>query len=204
MKIMLWLLAAVCGYFVGGANIAIPLSKAVYHEDIRTVGSGNPGFTNFKRLYGNRYAWFVFAFDLLKGGAVCLIFGLILRRTGFDFQLGAAFTGLFAMLGHAYPAQFGFQGGKGFLVLLSELFVLDWRTGLIAFAVMAALLLTLKYMSLATMTALAAGAALLFYFGCNIPAALIYALCVLFMIWRHRENIKRLIKGNESRFTFRG
>ena len=204
MKIIVWILAAVCGYLVGCANLAIPLSRVIYHQDIRQLGSGNPGFTNFKRVFGGKYAWFVFAFDLLKGGAVCLVFGLRFRALGFDFQLGAAFTGLFAMLGHSFPATFGFKGGKGFLVLLSELFVIDWRAGLIAFLVMAALVLTLKYMSLATMSGLALGAVCLFLFGAIVPAAVLYALCVAFMIWRHKENIRRLIKGTESKFSLSG
>ena len=200
MKIAVWIVSALAGWFIGGLNLAITLSKAVYHEDIRSIGSGNPGFTNFKRVYGSRYAWFVFAFDLLKSALPCLLFGLWFRSLGYDFRLGAAYTGLFVMLGHSFPVLYGFRGGKGFLVLLSELFVLDWRAGLISFAVLTVMLLTLRYMSLATMTALTAGAACLFIFGCGVPAALIYSACVLFMIIRHRENIKRLANGTESRF----
>lgn len=202
MRIAIWFAAALLGWLLGGVNLAITLSKAIYHEDIRTRGSKNPGFTNFKRVYGNRYAWFVFAFDLLKGAAACLLFGFCFAALGFDFQLGAAYAGLFVMLGHSFPLRYRFKGGKGFLVLLSELFVLDWRAGLIAFAVMALLLLTVKYMSVATMCALIAGAALLFVFRCDLFAAAIYAVCVLFMIVRHKENIERLIRGTESKFTF--
>ncbi len=200
MNIAVWFIAAVAGWVMGGINLAITLSKAVYHEDIRNVGSGNPGFTNFKRVYGNRYAWFVFAFDLLKGAVLSLLFGLWISSFNYDFQLGAAFTGMFVMLGNSFPLQYKFRGGKGFLVLLSVLFVIDVKAGLIAFAVMAILLLTIKYMSLATMCALSAGAILLFFFGCNITAAIIYSTCVLFMIFRHKENIKRLIAGTESKF----
>lgn len=202
MRIAIWFIAAVLGYLAGGLNPAILFSKAIYHEDIRSRGSGNPGFTNFKRVYGNKYAWFVFAFDLLKSGVLCLPFAFAFRALGYDFQLGAAYTGLFVMLGHSFPVQYRFKGGKGFLVLLSELFVLDWRAGLIAFALMTVLLLTTKYMSLATMCALAAGAGLLFVFRCNLPAAVIFGCCVVFMVIRHIENIKRLIKGTESKFSF--
>lgn len=200
MKIIIWIIAAVAAWYVGGVNLSITLSKAIYHEDIREKGSGNPGFTNFKRVYGNKYAWFIFAFDLLKGAVMCLLFGLWFRALGFDFQLGAAYTGLFVMIGHSFPIQYRFKGGKGFLVLLSELFVLDWRSGLIAFGVMTILLLTVKYMSLATMCGLTAGAVSLFLFGCNLYAAIIYTVCVIFMIIRHKENIKRLTKGTESKF----
>ena len=200
MRIAIWFIAAVAAWLVGGMNLAITLSKAVYHQDIRNAGSGNPGFTNFKRVYGNKYAWFVFAFDLFKGAVMCLLFGLWFKALGYDFQLGAAYTGLFVMLGHSFPVQYGFKGGKGFLVLLSELFVLDWRVGLIAFGVMAVLVLTTKYMSLSTMSALVIGAVCLFLFGCNVPAAVIYSCCVVLMVIRHKENIKRLAAGTESKF----
>ena len=203
MQIAIWFIAALLGWLLGGVNLAITLSKAIYHEDIRTVGSKNPGFTNFKRVYGNRYAWFVFVFDLLKGAVACLFFGFCFAYFGYNFQFGAAYTGLFVMLGHSFPLQYKFKGGKGFLVLLSELFVLDLRAGLIAFAVMTLLLLTLKYMSVATMSALITGAALLFVFRCDLIAAAIYAVCVIFMIVRHKENIGRLLRGTESKFTFR-
>ena len=180
MRIAVWFITAVLAWYIGGMNLAITISKAVYHEDIRKHGSGNPGFTNFRRVYGNRYAWFVLAFDLLKGAVMCLLCGFWFGSYGFSFQLGTAYTGLFVMLGHSYPIQYEFKGGKGVLVLLSELFVLDWRAGLIGCAVMLIILFTTKYMSLATICGLTIGAACLFFFGCDMPAAVIYAyvLCL--------------------------
>ena len=64
MKIILCFIAAISGYLIGGINPAIVLSKAIYHKDIRTLGSKNPGFTNFKRVFGPKYAWFVFLLDI--------------------------------------------------------------------------------------------------------------------------------------------
>lgn len=203
MHILMWFIAAICGYLIGGLNLAITLSRLIYHQDIRKAGSGNPGFTNFKRLYGNRYAWFVFVFDLCKAAVLCVIFGLIFKGLDLGWQRGVAFTGLFVMLGHSFPVYYRFEGGKGFLVLLSMLWLLDWRAGAIGTAVMVILLLTLRYMSLATMSALTAGAVCLFLFGADTLSAVINACCVLFMIWRHRENIRRLLAGTESRFSFR-
>jgi len=205
MKVLIWIFAAVAGYLIAGINPAIVFSNLIYHKDIRTVGSGNPGFTNFKRAFGNQFAWYVFALDLLKSFVVCWLFGLWFNYLypGF-FQIGVAYTLVFSVLGHAYPVYYGFQGGKGFLVNLSVLFLLDWRVGLIAFAIMAILLLTLKYMSLATMAALVIGAILLIPFHCHPVAIVLYAGCVLFMVVRHRENIKRLLNHTESKFSFGG
>ena len=79
---LLYLLAGAASYLIGGVNPAIVLSNLIYRQDIRTVGSKNPGFTNFKRVFGNKNAWFVFALDLLKSVGLCLIFCPLRRRSG--------------------------------------------------------------------------------------------------------------------------
>ena len=203
MKVFLYILAAVCGYVVAGMNPAIAMSKAIYHKDIREYGSGNPGFTNFKRTFGNKWAWWVLVLDLSKAAVVVGLFAWLLSRQGVDFQFGAAYTGIFCMIGHAFPFQFKFKGGKGFLVCLSTMYVMDWRVGLIATAVMVVLLLITKYMSLATTVAMLLCPILLIPFGASVPVILMAAACVIFMAIRHKENYKRLFKGEESKFTLK-
>ena len=201
MKVFLYILAAVCGYFVSGMNPAIALSKAIYKKDIRECGSGNPGFTNFKRTFGNKWAWWVLVLDLSKAAVVVGIFAWLLSGQGVDFQLGAAYTGIFCMLGHAFPFQFQFKGGKGFLVCLSTMFVIDWRVGLIATGIMVVLLLTTKYMSLSTTLAMLICPILLIPFGASIPVILMATFCAVFMAVRHKENFIRLKNGKESKFN---
>ena len=203
MKVFLYIAAAVCGYFVSGMNPAILLSKAIYKKDIRECGSGNPGFTNFKRSFGNKWAWWVLLLDLSKAAVVTGVFAWLLSLQGVNFHFGAAYTGIFCMLGHAFPVQFKFKGGKGFLVALSTMFVIDYRVGLIATAVMILLLLTTKYMSLSTTVAMLICPIILIPFGASLPVILMVAACVIFMAIRHKENFKRLIKGKESKFTLR-
>ena len=204
MKILLYVLAAVCGYVIAGMNPAIAISKAVYHKDIRECGSGNPGFTNFKRTFGNKWAWWVLVLDLSKAAVVVGLFAWLLSRQGVDFQLGAAYTGMFCMLGHAFPFQFKFKGGKGFLVCLSTMYVIDWRVGLIAAGIMIGLLLITKYMSLSTTLAMLLCPILLIPFGASVPVILMATFCAVFMAVRHKENFNRLIKGTESKFTLKG
>ena len=203
MKIFLFIAAAICGYVVAGMNPAIAISKAVYKKDIRECGSGNPGFTNFKRTFGNKWAWWVLVLDLSKAAVVVGLFAWLLSRQGVDFQFGAAYTGIFCMLGHAFPFQFKFKGGKGFLVCLSTMFVIDWRVGLIATGIMVVLLLTTKYMSLSTTVAMLLCPILLIPFGASIPVICMSAGCAIFMVIRHKENFKRLIKGTESKFSLK-
>ena len=204
MKVILYILAAVCGYFIAGMNPAIVLSKAIYHKDIRECGSGNPGFTNFKRTFGNQWAWWVLILDLSKAAVVVGLFAWLLSRQGVDFQLGAAYTGMFCMLGHVFPIQFKFKGGKGFLVCLSTMYVIDWRVGMIATGIMVVLLLITKYMSLSTTIAMLLCPILLVLFGASIPVVLMASFCTVFMAVRHKENFKSLIKGTESKFSLKG
>lgn len=203
MKISLFVLAAVCGYVVAGMNPAIAISKAIYKTDIRTCGSGNPGFTNFKRTFGNKWAWIVLLLDLAKAAVVVWLFAWLLSRMEVDFQLGAAFTGMFCMLGHAFPFQYKFKGGKGFLVCLSTMYVIDWRVALIATGIMILLLLITKYMSLSTSIAMLSCPVLLIPFGASLPVILMASVSVLFMIARHKENFKRLLQGKEVKFTLK-
>ena len=120
-KIILYVVGAVCAYLVGGINPAIVMSKLIYHKDIRTLGSKNPGFTNFKRVFGGKYAWLVFALDLLKSALLCVIFGPIFAKVCGSFSLGAAYVGAFchartrlSRLVRIYGRKmlFGWRGGR--------------------------------------------------------------------------------------------
>ena len=201
MEIWLYIAGALAAYLISGWNPAITFSKAIYKTDIRTCGSKNPGFTNFKRCFGNKWAWFVLALDLLKAALVVLLFAQVFELRMGLYQFGAAFTGLFAVLGHAYPVWYRFKGGKGFLVSLSTVWVTDWRVGLIVTVVMVVLLLTTKYMSLATVAATLCSPLLLLLFHAPLSAVLLNTAMVVFVALRHRENFKRLMAGTESKFT---
>ncbi len=203
MKAFLFVAAAICGYVVAGLNPAVIISKAVYRKDIRECGSGNPGFTNFKRTFGNKWAWWVLAFDVAKAAVVVWLFARLLSRQGVDFRFGAAYTGAFCMIGHAFPCLFGFKGGKGFLVCISTMYVIDWRVGLIATGIMIALLSVTGYMSLSTTLAMLACPILLIPFGAPMPVVFTAAFCAVFMAFRHRENFKRLAKGTEPKFSLK-
>lgn len=202
MKLWLYFAAALTAYLVAGWNPAITFSKLIYHQDIRTCGSKNPGFTNFKRCFGNKWAWFVLALDLLKAALVVLLFAGLFGWQLDCRQLGAAYTGLFAVLGHAYPVWYRFRGGKGYLVSLSTIWVTDWRVGLIVTLLMVVLLLTTKYMSLATVASTLCSPLLLLLFRAPPAAILLDAAMVLFVAVRHRANFKRLRSGTESKFHF--
>ena len=133
---------------------------------------------------------------------ISVVAGLLFRAYVGSWALGVAYAGLFAMLGHAFPIYYGFKGGKGFLVCLSTVWFIDWRAGAIATAVLVIMLPLTKYMSLSTMSALVAGAVAVAAFGGGLAVSIMYAVCVLFVIVRHKQNIVRLVQGTESKFSF--
>ncbi len=209
--ILIYVLAAGVAYFLAGINPAIVLSKAIYREDIRNNenGSGNPGFTNFKRVYGGKWAWLVMALDIGKCVLILAVFGAIFGKyaeeNGLDYdlrQIGIAFTTICASLGHDFPAWYGFKGGKGFLVNIAALWFYDWRAGLVGVVLLCLLLFTLKYMSVATMVAILSAPITLMIVGAE-PWAIIFSfVSAVLMIVRHKENIKRLMSGTERKFSF--
>ena len=203
---VLFVIAAVTAYLVCGINPAITLSKALYHEDIRKKGSGNPGFTNFKRVYGGA-AWIVLVLDVLKSVLPCVIFGILFGKL-FDMrQLGTAFTGFFAILGHSFPVWYRFKGGKGFVCAASALFLMDWRVGLICAGVFLILLFGVKYMSLASITSALVAPIVLAVIGFDPPKPWVLICCIAsaaLMIARHHANIRRLLTGTEKKFSLFG
>lgn len=200
----LFVIAAVTAFLFSGVNPAIILSRLIYHRDIREEGSKNPGFTNFRRVFGNRYAWFVFILDILKSVVFCAVFGALFGRYYGHYQLGVAFTGFFAMLGHCFPVWYHLKGGKGFLVYVGMIWMVDWRVGLAATVIFLLVLFTIKYMSLASMILAAVSPVFLIIAGTD--SNMVIFLCALssvLMIFRHRANIVRLARHEESRFTVR-
>ena len=123
---------AAFAYLLGGINGAIILSRLVYKEDIRQLGSKNPGFTNFKRLHGFAPATFgVMAIDICKTILPVLSARLVMGHFYNAAQLGAAAALLGCMLGHAFPVWYDFKGGKAVMTFLAGVWFVDWRAGLI-------------------------------------------------------------------------
>ncbi len=196
-------LFAVPSFLIGGINGAIMLSKLIYKQDIRQLGSGNPGFTNFKRVYGlNAAAWVVMLFDILKALIPAFIARLVFGALFAMPQFGAAFAGLFCMLGHCFPVWYGFKGGKAFMTGFGTIWFVDWRMTLIAMALFLTILFTLKIMSVSSCIASAACPITLAILGAESGYVLIISvLSALLVIVRHKENFKKLLNGTESKFS---
>ena len=192
-------LTSVIAYLLGNLNGAVVVSRLVAHEDVRSKGSGNAGLTNFTRNYGSATAIFVILIDVGKAVLACWLGGLMLSRFGYR-QEGVALGGLFVILGHDFPALLGFKGGKGILSGVTVGLMMDWRLGILVFAIFLAAYLTTKYVSLGSI--LSAGSYGFFYAWAN-PERLFPILVGFFLsaliVWMHRANIGRLIRGEERK-----
>ena len=195
-------LVCVLGYLLGGINGAILLSKLVEKDDVRRHGSGNAGFTNFFRNYGKRTSLLVILIDAAKAAVSCLLGGWLLGKYGFRTE-GMLLGGLAATLGHDFPAFLGFRGGKGIVCGFATALVTDWRVGLILLAVFALVYVLTHYVSLGSVLCAVCFfvSFLLLYPGR--PFVLILSGCLgALAVFLHRENIGRLLKGQERKTYF--
>ena len=195
-------LICVLGYLLGGINGAILLSKLVEKDDVRRHGSGNAGFTNFFRNYGKRTSLLVILIDAAKAAVSCLLGGWLLGKCGLRTE-GMLLGGLAATLGHDFPAFLGFRGGKGLVCGVATALVTDWRVGLILLAVFALVYFLTHYVSLASVLC-ALGLFVSFWlFYPGRPFVLILSGCLSALaIFLHRENIGRLVRGQERKTYF--
>lgn len=207
------LISAVIAYLLGSISFAIPVTKLFIGKDIRTMGSGNAGFTNVLRCVGKPAAIITFIGDFAKGiGAIFLgemIFHLMCPGvTNIDetAKVGAAVAGLFAVLGHLFPLYFGFRGGKGVLISAGIICALDWRTFLVLAAVFLVVLLITKTVSKGSLTV----AALYPIVTCLLNTVIVpsdawlaltlIAVCfAALVIYMHRSNIRRILDGTEPK-----
>ncbi len=202
MKILSVILSSLFAYLLGSVNTAIILSR-INGKDIRKEGSGNAGATNTLRVMGKKAAALVALFDALKGVVAVLLARLLCAVLGDGMPLAMYLSALFVMLGHVYPIYFSFKGGKGIMTTIAVIFMLDWRIGLILFAVCIAIMLTTRYVSLGSCIGAVMFPVLVAVFHTkDVPFIVISILLGALAVFKHRTNIQRLIKGTESKLKF--
>ena len=190
----------VLGWFFGGWNGAILVSRAKMHEDVRAKGSGNAGLTNFLRSYGGAATLLVLLIDVGKTVAACLIATLILPQ---DKTFAKVLAGFAVQIGHIFPVFFGFHGGKGILCAGIAALVTDWRIFAIAFPMFLIVFFATRYVSLASVTGMLAMGVLFVVFHAGQPQVWSIGVAMAALaIFMHRSNIVRLCKGTERKTHF--
>ena len=186
-------LVILLAYGLGSLSFAYIITKWRTGKDIRTLGSGNAGFSNTLRVLDKQWAALVFLGDMLKGYFACLL-GIWLLG-----PWGGILGFIFVIIGHSFPFWLNFRGGKGIASGLGALWALMPVVAFIVLAVWLVLVITTRYISLGSVAACVAApiSALLL----NEPwlYVLFTTLIVTVIIYKHRGNMKRILNGTEAK-----
>lgn len=186
------IIAAITGYLIGNVQFAVILSRLFHHDDVRNHGSGNAGSTNMLRVYGVKSGVLTFIGDFLKG-----VLGVIIGRA-IGGEYAAYCAGMGVILGHDFPAFFRFRGGKGVAASFGIICVLTpmWTLGVALIAVIVIALT--RTISLVSITSAVAYLAIALIFGEDLAIKIFAVLAASLLLIRHKDNIKRLIQGQED------
>ena len=188
-------LALVLAYLLGSIPFALIAGK-LHGVDLREAGSGNLGATNVFRTLGRTAGVTVMVLDIAKGAAAVLV-AVALTDNPWPIAAGAL-----AILGHVFPVWTHFKGGKGVAVGAGALIGLVPAASGVLLVLWILLVVFTRYVSVASIVAALAAAPLAFVFGAPWSYVVFIALAGLFVIYKHRENIVRLVHGDESRIQF--
>jgi len=185
-------LAMLAAYLVGSIPFGLLLTKAAGLGDVRAQGSGNIGATNVLRAGGKKLGAATLLLDLLKGLA-----GVLIARFAFGEET-VPYAAVAAVLGHCFPVWLGFRGGKGVATNAGVAFGLGWMLGAVYAIAWLGVLAVTRISSLAGMTAVVVTAVAAWFAG-ESEAFIALAVIAVLVLWLHRANIGRLLKGEEPK-----
>ena len=202
-----YIIIGIVAYIIGSISFSVIFSRKFAGFDVREKGSGNAGTTNVLRTVGKKIAILTLICDALKG-IVAIILAIIIGKlaNNVDITLLVQISSIMVILGHTFPIFFEFRGGKGVATSLGVLLMINWQIGLICLVFALIIMAITRVVSIGSILA-----AILFpvltlfldgqYFivkGNYLIFSIIMALIVMF---NHRTNIKRILKGNENKIT---
>lgn len=191
-------LVTAVSYLIGSIPTGYIIVKLFTGQDIRQIGSGSTGATNVKRVMGKKWFFTVMILDAIKGAlpvALSAYYATALQ----DYGVLPVLAAICVILGHSKSVFLNFTGGKSVASGVGTLMALNWQAGLIIAAVWGVVTWVSKYVSLGSIVALGISPVIMWFLNAPI-AYIIYALiAAIYVIWLHRENIKRLKEGTENK-----
>lgn len=199
------LLSFIIGYFIGCVQSAFIVGKLVGKIDIREHGSGNAGMTNITRVLGAKAGIFVFICDILKGLIAFNLCAFLFKNNGTSDQEGliyGVYAGFGAIIGHDFPFYLRFKGGKGTATTLGFLLFLNPVIAIITYFCGFIIALLTKYISLSSLVITFVFLILMVLNKMPLETIIIMAIIMILCYYQHRGNIRRLINGEERKFSF--
>jgi len=191
-------IALIAAYLLGSIPFAL-IAGRLNGVDLRAVGSGNLGATNVFRTLGRSWGIAVMVLDIAKGAAAVLLADWLAGGSWWPIAAGAL-----AILGHVFPVWTGFRGGKGVAVGAGALIGLVPAASGVLILLWLLLVVTTRYVSVASIVAALAAAPLAWAFGAPWSYVGFIAAAALFVSWKHRDSIRRLPTGTENRIHLGG
>ena len=185
-------------YIIGSIPTGYIIVKAFTGQDIRTIGSGSTGATNVKRVMGKKWFFIVMILDALKG-AIPVLFASLLPFLHSNSGVTAVIAAAFVLIGHSKSVFLGFTGGKSVASGVGTILALCWQVGLCIAVIWGIITYVSRYVSLGSIIALALSPLLMFFFKQPIAYVVYCVIGAIYVIYLHRENIKRLLNGIENK-----
>lgn len=207
--VAVYVLVTVIAYLIGSISFSIIFSKKFAGFDVREKGSKNAGSTNVLRTVGKKAAVLTLICDILKGVAAVLIAYLVaigIEESLINRSLLIQLAGVFVIIGHTFPIYFKFKGGKGVATSLGVLLMVNWQIGLICLVFALLLMALTRTVSIGSIAAALLFPVLTIFIGQNyiIPGNYIIfgVIVAVFVIFNHRENVQRILTGQENKLSF--
>ena len=202
MAIISIIVSVVISYSLGSIMFGVIVSKSLKKQDVRNMGSGNAGMTNVLRNFGSHLAILTAIGDFLKGAAAVYISRLICVNFGnIDYNIAGFIGALAVILGHAFPMFFQLKGGKGVMTGFASIIMIDWQAALIALTIFFVVVIFTRYISLGSVLAASSYPFISLLLKRPIFPNFIGGLILAaFIVFLHKENVKRLMAGTESKF----
>lgn len=207
---MFRLISLLIGYVFGMFQTSYIIGKYFFKLDIREFGSKNAGATNTLRVLGKKIAFVVFALDIIKAVLAYIICSVLFKGDG-TFYIGGGeygvlpgvYAGLGAIVGHNFPFFLKFKGGKGSSCGLGLLLALDFKVAILSYVTGIIIILISRFISLASMIIALSAVIWLVIFKFNLETVILTTIILLLSLFQHRENIIRIFKGTERKFSFK-